>query len=222
MSNQKGFVNIILVVVVVALVGMVGYLGFVRKDCKEISPPKMGQQDSRIVQVGEKVYFCQTFFDGLRVKKLEPAVQQTPTPGGETTNLKTETNTQYNFEFKYPTDWIVTDAIKPTTGSQLLILPLKKKGAVDAEIPVIYVEVAAKNSYLAEKHPTSKTVSVAGEIGIETASEDPLAGHKIISTLLSHNDLQYLIATRWSSSDQKSQSVIDAYKVVLSTFKFTK
>lgn len=50
---------------IAVIVIILAYFGFFYKTCQQISPPKIGQTDSNIVQKGDKLFLCQTFFEKL-------------------------------------------------------------------------------------------------------------------------------------------------------------
>jgi hypothetical protein len=64
-----------LVVIALFLGGGV-YFGFGYKKCEEISPPKMGQQDTRIIERDGKLYFCRSYFEKLlNLKSKSPKLK---------------------------------------------------------------------------------------------------------------------------------------------------
>lgn len=88
-TQTKGFANIILIVVAVILAGALGYVALVKK-----SAP--AEQHSQILPEIPKTSLHQI------------VTASTPTPVDTAANLKTYTNSQYGFSFKYPAASIVT------------------------------------------------------------------------------------------------------------------
>lgn len=83
--NNKGFSNVILVIGLVILVGIAGYFIFVKK-----SGPVTQKQTSATSNI--------------------PAPTPSPTLTEETTNWKTYRNEKYGIEFRYPSQWQLTEA----------------------------------------------------------------------------------------------------------------
>ena len=65
LQKQSGISSIIIILIIVGVLVVAGgvYFGFTYKKCEQISPPKIGQQDPRIIERDGKLYFCQSYFD---------------------------------------------------------------------------------------------------------------------------------------------------------------
>lgn len=94
--NQKGFVNITLVVVIVVLVGVVGYFTFVKKSKPIVQQPTPTSTTTP-------------------TKTFTPIPISTSQDG--TVNWKIYSNSEYGFQFKYPSNWRLYDAIQNPTWS---------------------------------------------------------------------------------------------------------
>lgn len=56
--------------IIILTVGIVILL--TQKTCSEIAPPKSGQIDPHVIQRGDNIYFCQTYWEKI-FKNLKPS-----------------------------------------------------------------------------------------------------------------------------------------------------
>jgi hypothetical protein len=101
-NNQKGFASMVLIGVIVVLVAVGGYFAFVKK-----SEPITQQPVQAPVTTQENTPTPIT--QAPNVEKQNADYQALI---NETANWKTYANTQYGFEFKYPSDWKFHDGSK--------------------------------------------------------------------------------------------------------------
>ncbi len=101
--RARGISLIAIILIIVGVLAVAGgvYLGFVYKKCEQISPPKIGQQDPRIIEKGGKLYFCQSYFDKL-LNLTPPSMSSFDID--ETANVVEEIK-QASFSYPFPLSW---------------------------------------------------------------------------------------------------------------------
>lgn len=199
-TNQKGFANIILIAVIVILVGAVGYFAFVKK------PKPVAQQPIPTST------------------QTNTSVSPTPTPTSKTIDLKTYTNSNPTFSFKYPSSWN-----QPVINQQSTRIFTDFRNGFSVTTGLYYDQVKGRNSTVLEIINGYKNSSTIKNVQTENIKVD---GHLATKITYYGSDTKKNYTDVHIYQDQQIQEKfieltaddsVDAtiFNQILSTFKFT-
>lgn len=150
---------------------------------------------------------------------LPPTIVTVPTPtsttqASGTAGMKTYTNTEYGFEFRYPDDWVVKENTFVSYYSKFnLEVVVKKEKYLDLvfDVNIVMPEFPERSFKNIEK--TTSEVIVDGVLGIKYQYE--FESQQETAIVLPIGDYKVILGT-------DSKQDVDSFNQILASFKFLK
>lgn len=193
----------------------------------------LNQKNKTIVSILPKVIACtmeaKICPDGSTVGRNGPNCEFPPCPTITFTDLLIYQNTQYNYEFKYPSSWkynsLTDDSIVEITSPKRNVLYVRVNSDISKKISDYLSKIDKQSSTAYEGTPsvtvmsTKKTI-INGLNYIQRQENYNAAGFSVYSTYFKNGNNLYVLTLQPQEGTIHPDDIA-AYQQILSTFKFT-